>query len=37
MIASNAPDLILEDRKDKHADYIANNLRSYYEDRKLAI
>jgi HK97 family phage portal protein len=33
MSASNAPDLILEDRKDKHADYIANNLRSYYEDR----
>ena len=32
MNATNVPDLILEDRKDKHANYIANNLRSYYEN-----
>lgn len=32
MNATNAPDIILEDRKAKHADYIANNLRSYYEN-----
>ncbi len=37
MKATNAPEYALKDRKDKHADYIANNLRSYYEDRKLAI
>jgi hypothetical protein len=34
---SYLPSLTLEEFKDKHADYIANNLRSYYEDRKLAL
>jgi HK97 family phage portal protein len=32
MEATNNPIAILEDRKDKHEDYIANNLRSYYEN-----
>lgn len=29
---TNDPSAVLADRKDKHADYIANNLRSYYEN-----
>ena len=31
---SNNPEKILEDRKDFHSQYIANNLRGYYEHRK---
>ena len=37
MLASEDPEPTLESLKDKHADYITNKLRSYYEDRKLAI
>ena len=37
MKATNNPMDILEDRKEKHEDYIANNLRSYYENRTLAV
>ncbi len=33
MQAANAPMMMLEDRRDLHAKYIANNLRGYYETR----
>jgi len=32
MKVSTHPELVFEDRKDKHAQYIANNLRGYYEN-----
>lgn len=32
MQITDSPAMILKDRKDKHAEYIANNLRGYYEN-----